>query len=75
MIQSVRGASEAGWSDISTPFLTLLQLAQERFRITTAYFVLDTRLDDRLSSAAERGVRAEILVPGPHADKRIKTTA
>jgi cardiolipin synthase len=70
VIQTVRGASESGWSDISTLFLALLQLAQTRVRITTAYFVPDSMLNDRLSSAAERGVQVEILLPGPHADKR-----
>ena len=70
VVQAVRGASETGWSDISTLFLALLQLAQERVRIVTAYFVPDTQLNDRLCAAAERGVRVEILLPGPHADKR-----
>lgn len=70
LVQSVRGASETGWSDISTLFLALLQLAEERIRIATAYFVPDTQLNDRLCAAAERGVRVEILLPGPHADKR-----
>ncbi len=70
LVQSVRGASETGWSDISTLFLVLLQLAQERVRITTAYFVPDTQLNDRLCAAAERGVDVQILLPGPHIDKR-----
>ena len=70
IVQSVRGASEAGWSDISTLFLVLLQLAQERVRITTAYFVPDTQLNERICEAAERGVDVEILLPGPHIDKR-----
>ena len=70
LVQSVRGASETGWSDISTLFLALLQLAEERVRIATAYFVPDSQLNDRLCAAAERGVRVEILLPGPHADKR-----
>jgi cardiolipin synthase len=70
IVQSVRGASESGCSDISTLFLTLLQLAQERVRIATAYFVPDTQLNERLCAAAERGVEVEILLPGPHADKR-----
>ena len=39
-------------------------------RITTAYFVPDDDLTDRLCEAAERGVEIEILLPGPHADKR-----
>ncbi len=70
VVQSVRGASETGWSDISTLFLLLFQVAQERIRITTAYFVPDTQLDDRICAAAERGVEIEILLPGPHIDKR-----
>jgi cardiolipin synthase A/B len=70
LVQSVRGASETGWSDISTLFLVLLQLAQERVRITTAYFVPDTQLDERLCAAAERGVDVQILLPGPNIDKR-----
>jgi len=70
IIQCVRGASEPGWSDISTLFLALMQLAQERIRITTAYFVPDTQLNERLCAAAERGVEVQLLLPGPHADKR-----
>jgi cardiolipin synthase len=70
VVQSVRGASETGWSDISTLFLMLLQLARERVRITTAYFVPDTQLNDRICAAAERGVDVQILLPGPHIDKR-----
>jgi len=70
LVQCVRGASETGWSDISTLFNTLLQLASERVRVTTAYFVPDDDLTDRLCKAAQRGVRVEILLPGPFADKR-----
>lgn len=70
VIQSVRGASETGWSDVSTLFLALLQLARERVRLTTAYFVPDDQLIERLCDAAARGVTVELLLPGPHADKR-----
>jgi cardiolipin synthase len=48
----------------------LLQLATERLRITTAYFVPDPELTGRLCDAADRGVEVQILLPGPHADKR-----
>jgi cardiolipin synthase A/B len=75
VVQAVRGAAETGWSDISTLFLALLQLAERRVRITTAYFVPDTQLNDRICEAAERGVTVEILVPGPHADKRFVQVA
>jgi cardiolipin synthase len=70
VVQCVRGASETGWADVSTLFLTLIQLAEQRLRITTAYFVPDESLVQRLCDAADRGVEIEILLPGPHADKR-----
>ena len=70
VIQCVRGASEVGWSDISTLLLALLQLARDRIRITTAYFVPDDELIGQLSAASDRGVKVEILLPGPHGDKR-----
>jgi cardiolipin synthase A/B len=70
VIQCVRGASEVGWSDVSTLLLALLQLAKDRIRITTAYFVPDDELIGHLSGASDRGVKVEILLPGPHGDKR-----
>jgi cardiolipin synthase len=59
-----------GWSDISTLLLALLQLANDRIRITTAYFVPDDELVGHLRGASDRGVTVEILLPGPHGDKR-----
>jgi cardiolipin synthase len=50
--------------------VTLLELAEERIRITTAFFVPDEGLTGRLCSASDRGVSVEILLPGPHGDKR-----
>ena len=70
VVQCVRGASETGRSDISTLFRTLLQIAERRVRITTAYFVPDDNLISALSDAAARDVSVEILLPGPHTDKR-----
>ncbi|HEY2331218.1 MAG TPA: phospholipase D-like domain-containing protein [Acidimicrobiales bacterium] len=68
--QCIRGASETGRSDMATLFRTLIQLAETRIRISTAYFVPDTDIRLRLCDAAARGVAVEILLPGPHADKR-----
>ena len=68
--QCVRGASETGHSDVFTLFRVLCQLAQHRIRITTAYFVPDNEIVDRLTQAAQRGVEVDLLLPGPHADKR-----
>jgi cardiolipin synthase len=69
--QCIRGASETGWSDAATLVRTLLQLAEERVRITTAYFVPDEELTSRLCDASDRGVEVDVLIPGPHADKRV----
>ncbi|MDQ1435287.1 MAG: cardiolipin synthase [Actinomycetota bacterium] len=68
--QCVRGASETGHSDVFTLFRALSQAAEERLRIATAYFVPDEEIIHRLCGAAERGVEVQLLVPGPHADKR-----
>jgi cardiolipin synthase A/B len=70
VIQCVRGASEIGWTDMSTLLLALMQLAQDRIRVTTAYFVPDDELIECLTAASDRGVTVEILLPGPHGDKR-----
>mgnify|MGYP001029475303 CR=1 FL=1 len=70
LIQCIRGESTTGWSDIHTLFCTLLQLAEHRVRLTTAYFAPDARLIDQLLRARGRDVEVEILLPGPHIDKR-----
>jgi len=70
VIQCVRGASEVGWTEIQTLLLALLQLAKDRIRITTAYFVPDDGLIESLGAARDRGVTVEILLPGRHDDKR-----
>ena len=38
--------------------------------MTTAYFVPDSQLLERICAAAMRGVEVDLLLPGPHADKR-----
>lgn len=75
VVQCIRGASETGQSDVSTLFRTLVQLAHERVRIATAYFVPDDDLVERLRDAVDRGVRVQVLLPGPHADKRFVQVA
>jgi len=75
VVQCVRGASETGNSDIYTLFRTLLQLAEQRVRIATAYFVPDDEIVRRLGAAAQRSVKVELLLPGPHTDKRFVQVA
>ncbi len=55
---------------MSSLFRALLKLAKERVHITTAYFVPDEETSDLLCETARRGVDVQVLVPGPHIDKR-----
>jgi cardiolipin synthase A/B len=66
----IRGNASSSGSDLNALFTTLIQLAQRRLRMTTAYFVPDDSLVSLLCDAAESGVQVQILLPGPHADKR-----
>jgi cardiolipin synthase A/B len=75
VVQCVRGASESGHSDVYTLFRALCQRAQKRIRLTTAYFVPDEEMTKRLVDAVERGVEVDLLLPGPHADKRFVQVA
>ncbi len=68
--QVVRGAAQTGWSDVATLVRSLLALAEERVRITTAYFVPDDATCAALAATAQRGVQVDVLLPGPHIDKR-----
>ena len=48
----------------------LLDSATERLSIATAYFAPVDFFLERLCAAAQCGVRVDLLLPGPHADKR-----
>lgn len=69
-VQVIMGTAEPGWNSISMTVRAIVELAVERIRITTAYFVPDDDLAARLVAAAERGVDVQLLIPGPGADKR-----
>ncbi|GGQ99252.1 phospholipase D-like domain-containing protein [Streptomyces pilosus] len=69
-VQVVRGSASFGWQDMQTLLRVVITSAQERFRLSTAYFAPDAYFIDLLAAAARRGVRVEILLPGPHTDQR-----
>ncbi|MFF9090604.1 phosphatidylserine/phosphatidylglycerophosphate/cardiolipin synthase family protein [Streptomyces sp. NPDC014991] len=70
VVQVVRGSASIGWQDMQTLIRVMLTSAEERFRLATAYFAPDTYFIDLLCQTARRGVRVEILLPGPHTDQR-----
>lgn len=69
--QVVRGSASIGWDDLQTTFRVMLDSAQERIRLATAYFAPDKFFLERLCAAAQRGVEVDVLLPGPFADKRV----
>jgi len=71
IVQTVTGSAGSGWSDIGTLFDAIIRTARRQLRLTTAYFVPDERYTESLREAVERGVDVHVLVPGPHADKRV----
>ncbi|MBA2530331.1 MAG: cardiolipin synthase B [Euzebyales bacterium] len=71
VVQVVQCPAQIGWSDMATTVAALIMLAEERLRVTSAYFVPDDRFRELLCAASRRGVEVEVLLPGEHADKRI----
>lgn len=71
----VRGESEHGRSDIALLRQLLFAQVQERIRVTTPYFAPDVSVLAALVSAAQRGVRVQVLVPGGNNDKEVAQLA
>ncbi|MEO5878256.1 MAG: phospholipase D-like domain-containing protein [Streptosporangiaceae bacterium] len=71
VVQVVRGSASFGWQDMQTLLRVMLESAEERFRLATAYFAPDEFFVGLLCAAAGRGVEVQILLPGPHTDKRV----
>ncbi len=71
IIQVVRGSASFGWQDMQTLIRVMLESAEERVRLATAYFSPDEYFVELLCATARRGVEVEIVLPGPHTDKRV----
>src|SRR6202012_3863037 len=61
---SVRGGSESA----RLMYLMSIASAAKSVRLANAYFVPDKLAIDTFIDAAHRGVKVEIIVPGPHID-------
>jgi cardiolipin synthase A/B len=75
IVQVVRGSASFGWQDMQTLIRVILESAQHRVRLATAYFAPDDYFTELLCATSRRGVEVEILLPGPHADKRVSKLA
>jgi cardiolipin synthase len=67
----VRGSASFGWQDMQTLIRVVLESAEERVRLATVYFAPDVYSIELLCATARRGVEVEIVLPGPHTDKRV----
>jgi cardiolipin synthase A/B len=70
-VQVVRGSASLGWDDMQSAFHVMLDSVQRHLRLATAYFAPDDDFLDILCAGPARGVDIDLLVPGPHADKRV----
>ncbi|GGV23338.1 cardiolipin synthase B [Actinomadura cremea] len=75
VVQVVRGSASVGWQDMQTLVRVILESAQRRVRLSTAYFAPDAFFAELLRDTARRGVEVEVMLPGPHADKRVSRLA
>lgn len=66
-VQVIWGASELGWNDMAIAVHAMLELAEDRIRICSAYFRPPDAFRSAMLDAVRRGVDVEVLVPGPHA--------
>lgn len=71
VVQVVRGSASMGWQDMQTLLRVVIESAEQRLRLATAYFAPDAYFIELLCAAARRGVEVEIVLPGPHTDKRV----
>lgn len=71
VVQVARGSASVGWNDMATVFRVMIESARESLQMTTAYFVPDDSFQTLLCDAVARGVEVDVMLPGPHADKRV----
>jgi cardiolipin synthase len=73
--QVFKSSPREGGDSARLMFLLSLAAARERILIANSYFVPDDRTSRELVEAAKRGVRVEIVVPGPIVDTEITRRA
>jgi cardiolipin synthase len=71
VVQVARGSASVGWNDMATVFRVVIESATDRLTLQSAYFAPDAAFEQLLTDAVARGVEVDVLLPGPHADKRV----
>jgi cardiolipin synthase len=73
--QVFKSSPREGGDSARLMFLLSISAARQRILIANSYFVPDARTVEALVAALKRGVRVEIIVPGPHIDTKITRRA
>jgi cardiolipin synthase A/B len=68
--QVFKSSPREGGDSARLMFLLSISAARQRILIANSYFVPDTRTIAALVEALQRGVKVEIIVPGPHIDTK-----
>jgi cardiolipin synthase len=68
--QTFKSSQRGGSESARLMYLTSIASAAKSVRLANAYFVPDKLAIDTFLDAAHRGVKIEIIVPGPHIDQR-----
>ena len=69
--QVFTSSRDEGSESVRLMYLLSLAAARHSIRIAASYFVPDSLVTATLVSAARRGVRVEVIVPGPHTDSPV----
>jgi cardiolipin synthase len=68
---TVASSPSSQWSPVATLYREVWTRAQSHVRLSTPYFVPDETTTRQILAALDRGVRVEIIIPGPYLDKRV----
>jgi cardiolipin synthase len=75
LAQGFKSSPIQGDNNIRLMYLLAIASAQKNLRIENAYFLPDDLTRKELMSAAKRGVRVEVVMPGPHIDQKLVRAA
>jgi cardiolipin synthase A/B len=75
LAQVFKSSPREGSDSARLMFLLSIASAQRQILIANSYFVPDDGCVDALVAARQRGVRVEVIVPGPHTDTAITRRA
>ncbi len=67
----IDGSAQIGFGDAELVIETLISEARQRILIATPYFNPSEASQTLLTHALTRGVTLDLLIPGPHIDKRV----